>query len=153
MSTRHRQVVPPVAQATVFEPSGVSGKSPSTAHDGRAPMMITVVPTGTSSYNCAISSLCIRMQPCEAYRPIDSGELVPWIRINPGAVMYRARVPIGLPGPPGITAGRSAPQLSSAGVYHVGFSALRSIVHSPAGVIHPGFAVATFHVLVTWKPS
>jgi hypothetical protein len=36
-------------QATVFEPSGVSGKSPSDAHEGRDPMMMTFAPTGTRS--------------------------------------------------------------------------------------------------------
>ena len=34
-------------QATVSEPSGVSGKSPSDAHEGRDPRMMTFVPTGT----------------------------------------------------------------------------------------------------------
>jgi hypothetical protein len=36
-------------QATVSEPSGVSGKSPSDAHEGRDPMMMTFAPTGTRS--------------------------------------------------------------------------------------------------------
>jgi hypothetical protein len=36
-------------QATVSEPSGVSGRSPSVAQDGLAPMMITLAPTGTIS--------------------------------------------------------------------------------------------------------
>ena len=36
-------------QATVSEPSGVSGKSPSDAHEGRDPMMMTLAPTGTRS--------------------------------------------------------------------------------------------------------
>ena len=52
--------------ATVSDPSGVSGKSHSAAHDGRDPMMMTFVPTGTSSYNSSTCSLCMRMHPCEA---------------------------------------------------------------------------------------
>ena len=39
----------PESQATVSDPSGVSGKSPSDAHEGREPMMMTFAPTGTSS--------------------------------------------------------------------------------------------------------
>ena len=39
----------PDRQATVSEPSGESGTSPSVAQAGRLPMMITFAPTGTIS--------------------------------------------------------------------------------------------------------
>src|SRR6266542_6879863 len=38
---------------------------------GGAPMMNTGVPTGTKGYSASDSRMCIRMQPWEAYVPIE----------------------------------------------------------------------------------
>ena len=66
---------------------------------------------------------------------------------------YSARVPSGFLGPGGITAGRSAPHVSSAGLYQVGFSRLSMISHVPTGQTYPSAAVATGYDLTTLSAS
>src|SRR5262245_33582401 len=114
--------------------------------------MMTLVPIGTRPYRSSESEMYIRMQPCDAYVPIDEELYVPWMRM-PGAFRYGARVPSGLPGPGPIDGGRSAPHVSSAGLYHVGFSCLFTSSHVPIGVVYGAIAVATGYSLTTCSPS
>src|SRR5438046_3281389 len=98
--------------------------------------MITCVPTGTSGYRASESGMCIRMQPCDAYVPIDESLGVPWI-LMPGASRYRALVPRGLSGPGGIMGGSLAaqhPGWPRHGLIQDGFSTLLTTCHSPMGV-------------------
>ena len=62
--------------------------------------MNTVVPTRTLVNSHSESTTCIRMQPCEAFQPIEPGSSVPWIP-TPGAERPIQRVPSGLFGPGG----------------------------------------------------
>lgn len=48
-------------------------------------LMMTRAPMSTWAYNASESAMYIRMQPCEAYVPIDDELYVPWMRI-PGAL-------------------------------------------------------------------
>src|SRR5215208_807324 len=68
-----------------------------------------------------MSSLYMRMQPYEAYLPIDSGRFVPWIAYSPPD-RVKAATPIWLFGaPPGMTSGRSGlSSRTSSGGDHAG---------------------------------
>src|SRR5437763_14291275 len=105
-------------------------------------MMNTGVPMGTRGYSASESGMCMRMQPCDAYVPIELSLGVPWIRM-PGADRYRARVPSGVPGAGGVTGGSPAPQPVGAGLCHVGLSTLAPTSHAPSALTNPCFAVAT----------
>ena len=60
--------------------------------------MITFVPICTSGYSSSISRLSIRMQPWEAFQPMEPGRLVPWMPYFPhGQSMLRKRVPKPVP--------------------------------------------------------
>jgi len=48
-------------------------------------LMMTRAPMSTWAYNASESAMYIRMQPCEAYVPIEDELYVPWMRI-PGAL-------------------------------------------------------------------
>jgi len=48
-------------------------------------LMMTRAPMSTWAYSASESEMYIRMQPCEAYVPIDDELNVPWMRI-PGAL-------------------------------------------------------------------
>ncbi len=48
-------------------------------------LMMTRAPMSTWAYSASESAMYIRMQPCEAYVPIDDELYVPWMRI-PGAL-------------------------------------------------------------------
>jgi hypothetical protein len=48
-------------------------------------LMMTRAPMSTCAYSASESEMYIRMQPCEAYVPIDDELYVPWMRI-PGAL-------------------------------------------------------------------
>src|SRR5437763_15214588 len=70
----------------------------------------------------------------------------------PGAERYRARVPMGFPGPGGMVRGSPAPHPLGAGLIQVRFSCLLMTCHVPGGVRNPSLAVATGYLRSTWNP-
>lgn len=63
---------------------GPDGKSDRNGPGGYG-LMMTRVPMSTRSNSSSESEMYIRMQPCDAYVPIDDELYVPWMRI-PGAL-------------------------------------------------------------------
>ena len=91
-----------------------------------------------------MSSLCMRMQPYDAERPIEFGALVPWIAYSPPPLSVMAAAPIGFSGvPPGMTSGMfGLSRRTSAGGDHAGLMNFPSIVVAPVQVL-PGRPTAT----------
>ena len=77
---------PNVSRLERSRKTGSPGSRRKSDRNGRGyGLMMTRAPTSTFAYSASESEMYIRMQPCEAYVPIEDELYVPWMRI-PGAL-------------------------------------------------------------------
>ena len=93
----------------------------------------------TACASVTASAWRIRMQPCDAARPMLAESGVPWMKYGPRSRIFTR--PIGLRGPGGVTVSLRAHGLF--GGIHQGFQITPATTKRPVGVRYFGMPTAT----------